>query len=575
MVSADGRRNLTGAVVRSATSKSYGVAIQHFSPDDELRDLGAASGGCLNAAVICCDQHAHDERRLALRYRSAGGESREWTFAALKRDSERLARLLASLGVSKGDRVAGLLPKSPELLITALAVWRLGAVYQTLFTAFGPGAIEYRLKEAGTKVIVTDAANRDKFSDAVAVDVVTANPRDGDHDFWQDAAADAPDLQPVACAPDDPVLIMFTSGTTGSPKALLVPVRAIAAFRRYMLDAIGLTPEDRFWNLADPGWAYGLYYAVIGPLAAGFATTFYDGPFTVESAYATIDALGITSLAGSPTAYRMMIGAGPAAATPARGKLRAVSGAGEPLNPEVIRWFAEHLDVMVLDHYGQTELGMVLCNHRALTHPITVGSAGFASPGYHVAVLTDALGEAAAGAPGMLALDRTRSPLMWFAGYLGRETTAFVGDWYLTGDTCERNEDGSISFVGRSDDVITTSGYRVGPFDVESALLEHEAVLESAVIGKPDAERTEIIKAFVILNDAHQPSAALVEALQHHVRTRLSKHAFPREIAFVSSLPKTPSGKVQRFLLRNQEVAASSVDGGRPEDRSAGGDTRT
>ena len=545
----------TGGDDARATPGPYASAIQDFSLEDELRNLAASPGGSLNAAAICCDQHAHDERKVALRYRNAGGEVREWTFAALKLQSERLARLLASLGVRKGDCVAGLLPRTPELLITALATWRLGAVYQTLFTGFGPKAIEYRQREARTKVIVTDPANRAKIGDELDVLVLNTDPAGGDHDFWQDAPAAAGDLQPVACTLDDPILTMFTSGTTGLPKSLHIPVRAIAAFKRYMLDGIGLTAGDRYWNLADPGWGYGIYYAVIGPLALGYATTFHDGPFTVADTYATIDAFGITNLAGSPTAYRMMIGAGAGPAAPLRGKLRAVSSAGEPLNPEVIRWFAEHLGATVLDHYGQTELGMVLCNHHGLSHPIRIGSAGFASPGLLVTVLADGLREAGPDEQGMLALDRTRSPFMWFTGYLGRETTAFVGDWYLTGDTCERNADGSISFVGRADDVITTSGYRVGPFDVESALLEHPAVLESAVIGKPDAERTEIIKAFIVLNAGHRPDPALVEELQCHVRSRLSKHAFPREVAFVPSLPKTPSGKVQRFLLRNREIA--------------------
>jgi acetyl-CoA synthetase len=334
-----------------------------------------------------------------------------------------------------------------------------------------------------------------------------------------------------------------------------VPIRAIAAFKRYLLDGVGLTGEDRFWNLADPGWAYGLYYAVVGPLALGFTTTFYDGPFAVESTYETIKTLGITSLAGSPTAYRIMMAAGADAAAAVRGKLRTVSSAGEPLNPEIIRWFAEHLDAPILDHYGQTELGIVLCNHHGIAHPVRIGSAGVAAPGHRLAVVSDELKELGPGEPGILALDRSRSPLMWFGGYLGRETSAFADNWYLTGDTCELNDDGSISFVGRSDDVITTSGYRVGPFDVESALLEHEAVLESAVIGKPDPERTEIIKAFVVLNAGYDPDASLAEALQFHVKTRLSAHAYPREIEFVLSLPKTPSGKVQRFLLRKKEVA--------------------
>jgi acetyl-CoA synthetase len=531
--------------------RAYPEAVAHFDLAAEFQALSPHPDGILNAAVICCDQHAGSGKTVALRYRSVNGDDQEWTFAALKAESQRVARLFASLGVGKGDCVAGLLPRTPELLITILAVWRLGGVYQPLFTAFGPKAIAYRVQEAGTKVIVTDAANRAKIDDDLDVAVVTADQRAGDHDFFGDAdASSAPDTAPTACDLDDPFLIMFTSGTTGSPKPLYVPIRAIAAFKRYMLDGIGLTAADRYWNVADPGWAYGLYYAVTGPLALGFTTTFVDGPFSVEGAYAAIEQFGITSLAGSPTAYRLMIKNGAAAASPIRGRLRTVSSAGEPLNPEIIRWFAEHLDAPVLDHYGQTELGMVLCNHHGLAHPVRIGSAGFASPGHRMVILTQDLAEAPPGEPGMLALDRMRSPLLWFTGYSGRETSAFQGHWYLTGDTCQLNADGSISFVGRSDDVITTSGYRVGPFDVESALLEHEAVLESAVVGKPDPERTEIIKAFVVLSPGHEGTPALVEALQRHVRSRLSAHAYPREVAFVASLPKTPSGKVQRFLLR-------------------------
>ncbi len=357
------------------------------------------------------------------------------------------------------------------------------------------------------------------------------------------------------CTLDDPFLIMFTSGTTGPAKALLVPLKAIAAFVGYMRDAVGLRDEDRFWNVADPGWAYGLYYAVTGPLAMGLTTTFYDGPFTVESTYDTIAQLGITNLAGAPTAYRLLIAAGPQAAERVKGRLRAVSSAGEPLNPEVIRWFAEHLGAPIHDHYGQTELGMVLCNHHGLSHPVRMGSAGYAVPGHRVVVCSPDGDELGPGQPGILALDRTRSPLLWFSGYLGRETSAFAGRYYLSGDTVELNEDGSISFVGRADDVITTSGYRVGPFDVESALIEHPAIVESAVIGKPDPERTEIVKAFVVLRQDVEPSAALVEDIQLYVKTRLSAHSYPREIAFVDALPKTPSGKLQRFLLRNEEIA--------------------
>ncbi|MET0907719.1 MAG: AMP-binding protein, partial [Tardiphaga sp.] len=349
-------------------------------------------------------------------------------------------------------------------------------------------------------------------------------------------------------------LIMFTSGTTGAPKSLLVPLEAIAAFAAYMRDAVDLQPTDNFWNLADPGWAYGLYYAVTGPLAVGRATHFYSGGFSAKSSVEFIREFGITNLAGSPTAFRLLMAANPDVTAPIKDQLRVVSSAGEALNPEVVRWFAEHLDTPIYDHYGQTELGMVVCNHHALSHPVTPGSAGFASPGYRVAVIDDEGNEAAPHAPGILAIDREASPLFWFAGYEQGDEAA-GGRYYRSGDTVERNDDGSISFVGRSDDVITSSGYRIGPFDVESALLEHPAIVEAAVIGKPDPDRTEIVKAFVVLAEGQQASPLLTSEIQKHVRARLSAHAYPREIAYVSDLPKTPSGKIQRFLLRAAERA--------------------
>jgi acetyl-CoA synthetase len=350
-------------------------------------------------------------------------------------------------------------------------------------------------------------------------------------------------------------MLMCTSGTTGPAKPLEVPLRAILAFKGYMRDCIDLREEDHFWNLADPGWAYGLYYAVTGPLASGHATLFYDGPFTLESTCRVVTQYAISNLAGSPTAYRLLIAEGDTFADAIRGHLRVVSSAGEPLNPQVIRWFAEKLGVVIHDHYGQTETGMVLCNHHGLRHPIREGSAGYAVPGYRVVVLDAEQRELPAGQPGILAIDRERSPLCWFDGYFGMSTKAFVGRYYLSGDVVEMNDDGSISFVGRDDDVITTSGYRVGPFDVESALIEHPAVVEAAVVGKPDPQRTELIKAFVVLNRQYLPSDELAEVLRLHVRRRLAAHAYPREVEFVEQLPKTPSGKLQRFILRNQEIA--------------------
>ncbi|MFJ4292302.1 AMP-binding protein [Cupriavidus sp. NPDC089707] len=544
--------------------RDYAQAYDGFSYDEAVARQLHGSLDAINACVECCDRHAKEAGRIALYWEGRDGNARNWTFAELQAMSAQFAGFLKAQGVQPGDRVAGLLPRTAELLVTILGTWRAGAVYQPLFTAFGPKAIEHRLNSSGAKVVVTDTVNRPKLDEVEgAPPVVTVagtgeapgDASSGDFSFWAELARQPASFEPVMRSGDDPFLMMFTSGTTGPAKPLLVPLKAIAAFAGYMRDAVDLRDEDAFWNLADPGWAYGLYYAVTGPLSLGHATTFYDGPFTVESTCHVIRKYGITNLAGSPTAYRLLIAAGQAVSEQLRGQLRAVSSAGEPLNPEVIRWFASELDAVIHDHYGQTELGMVLCNHHALSHPVRMGAAGFASPGHRVVVVDDEQRELPAGQPGTLALDLDRSPMCWFGGYHGTPTSAFAGHYYLTGDSAELNDDGSISFIGRADDVITTSGYRVGPFDVESALIEHPAVVEAAVIGKPDPERTELIKAFVVLDRQHAATPELAEALRQHVRKRLAAHAYPREIEFVAELPKTPSGKVQRFILRNQEVA--------------------
>ncbi len=444
-------------------------------------------------------------------------------------------------------------------MITILGTWRVGAVYQPLFTAFGPKAIEQRLECSSARWVVTDTRNRSKLDDVIGcptVITVGADPQCiGDYDFWSTLQRQSNDCEPLLQDGEAPFLLMCTSGTTGPAKPLEVPLRAILAFKGYIRDAVELREDDRFWNLADPGWAYGLYYAVTAPLALGHSTLFYDGPFSVESTCSVINKYAITNLAGSPTAFRLLISSGMQFADSIRDRLRVVSSAGEPLNPQVIRWFAENLGVVIHDHYGQTELGMVLSNHHGLSHTVREGSAGYAIPGHRIVVLDDQHQELPPGQPGTLAVDRERSPQYWFSGYFGMPTKAFVGRYYLSGDTAELNDDGSISFVGRNDDVITTSGYRVGPFDVESALVEHPAVIESAVIGKPDPQRTELIKAFVVLNKQYLPSPELAETLRLHVRQRLAAHAYPREIEFVNELPKTPSGKLQRFILRNQEIA--------------------
>ncbi|WP_234050993.1 MULTISPECIES: acyl-CoA synthetase [unclassified Xanthobacter] len=539
---------------------THAEAVRGF----QLADVAALLDGDLeqglNACIECCDRHVASGG-TALDWESADGRRASYTFAQMKELSARFANLLTAQGIKPGDVVAGLLPRTPELLITILGTWRAGAVYQPLFTAFGPKAIEHRLKTSSAKLVVTDSHNRPKLDEiekAPKAALVTRPgepaPRVDDLDFHAELARQSPDFAPVLRKGSDLFLMMSTSGTTGLPKGVPVPLKALMAFTIYMRDAVDLRPEDKFWNIADPGWAYGLYYAVTGPLLLGHATTFYDGPFTAAGTYDVIRRHGITNLAGAPTAYRLLIAAGPQMAEKVKGQLRVVSSAGEPLNPEVIRWFAEHLDAPIHDHYGQTELGMVVNNHHRLKHEVHPGSAGFAMPGYRMAVLNEKGEELPPNVPGVLAVDMAHSPLLWFTGYWRQETPAMAGGYYRTGDTVELEPDGRISFVGRADDVITSSGYRIGPFDVESALIEHPAVIEAAVIGKPDPERTELVKAFVILREGVEPTDALAEELRQYVKHRLSAHAYPREIEFRTELPKTPSGKLQRFMLRNQEA---------------------
>jgi len=545
--------------------RDYQTATADFDYQQAARAGLKGTLTALNACIECCDRHALPGR-VALFWEGRDGSSAVYTFSELQDKAGRFANFLLAQGVRRGDKVAALLPRNVELLVTLFATWRIGAIYQPLFTAFGPKAIEHRLGGSGAKLVVTDAANRGKLSEVANCPaiVTVGGPKGqgiarGDFSFWAELDNYPAYCEPVLLTGEDPFLLMFTSGTTGPAKPLEVPLKAIIAFQNYTRDAVDLRPEDAFWNVADPGWAYGLYFGITGPLGMGHPITFYDGPFSVESTCRIIEKYGITNLTGSPTAYRLLIAAGEAFAGKVKGRLRVVSSAGEPLNPEVIRWFADTLGVTILDHYGQTEMGMVLCNHHGLEHPVHIGSAGFASPGHRIVVLDEQQRELTVGQPGILALDRSQSPMFWFNGYKGFETKAFVGRYYLSGDTVELNADGSISFVGRNDDVITTSGYRVGPFDVESALVEHPAVVEAAVVGKPCPERTEVVKAFVVLGAQYRAEPQLAEELRLHVRKRLAAHAYPREIEFVDELPKTPSGKLQRFILRNQEIAKAQA----------------
>ncbi|MGE8561030.1 MAG: AMP-binding protein, partial [Acinetobacter sp.] len=508
--------------------KTLQQAYQEFNFDHYLAEQLVGTSQAVNAYVECCERYL-GVNKTALIWEGKNGESAIWTFEQLAEASGKLANYFTSIGLKAGDCIAGLLPRTPELLITVLATWRMGAIYQPLFTAFESKAIEHRINTAKTQLIVTNDEQRPKLNGVAVPHILTVHQLDtlshSDQDFWTELSKQSSDFAPVMQSFEDDFLMMFTSGTTGLAKSVLVPLKAVLAFKGYMSHAVDLREEDSFWNLADPGWAYGLYYGITGPLSLGHSIIMDERAFSVDNAVQVIQKYKVSNLTGSPTAFRMFFGFKEKFDPSIKEHLRVVSSAGEPLTPEVIHWFNHDLNVNIYDQYGQTELGMVIANHHALEHEKKVGSAGYAIPGHRFAVLNKDHQEVEKGGIGTLAIDYSQSPLAWFKGYDGHNLKSFVGHYYLTGDTVKLNEFGGVNFIGRADDVITTSGYRVGPFDVESTLLECEQVLESAVIGKPDPERTEVVKAFVVLKPQFSASEELSRKLQEYVRSRLSKHA--------------------------------------------------
>lgn len=377
----------------------------------------------------------------------------------------------------------------------------------------------------------------------------------GDDSYAEMIAGQPQTIEAVTLNTDAPFLQMFTSGTVGKAKGVSVPLAALSAFYLYMRYAIDLREDDHYWNMADPGWAYGLYYAITGPLLLGVTTYFNEASFDAQNTRDFMVRHKITNLASSPTAFRMMKSSGVFDASSANDdhalSLRCANSAGETLNTEVVSWVENNLGCQVCDQYGQTETGMTCCEHHALAHKCPVGSMGMPLPGHTLVVLDDDMNVLPDGEQGQLAVVVSQSPAFYFRGYSWNEKQAFVDDYYLTGDVVERHSDGSYWFSGRDDDIITTAGYRVGPTDVENTVLEHDAVAESAAVGIPDEVRGHTIKSYVVLKSGIEGTEEIAKEIKDLVRKRLSAHAYPREVEFVSELPKTPSGKIQRFLLRS------------------------
>ncbi|HEX8102878.1 MAG TPA: AMP-binding protein [Solirubrobacteraceae bacterium] len=518
--------------------------------DAVARDAGVDRDGRFNAGA------ARIDHPRALVWWRGPGRIEPWSGADLGRRAEVLAAGLRSAGVQPGDRVAGVLARTPDSLALPLAVWRLGAIFVPLFTGFGAEALAVRLEDSGTAVLVTDPANAADVARALpdGVRLVTVTEVAGCESLPK-LAERAPARPGVAAtAGSDPATIMYTSGTTGRPKGCVIPHRALFNLRPFIDACLALDARrDVLFSTADTGWSFGLYTTGLSPMSAGISRVMLEPGFDAATWWTAMRETGGTHLATAPTGLRQLAAAG----TGGLGGPVPVAGAtsaGEPLGPDVIGWFERHLGFRVHDAYGLTELGMVIANQRGPRAPEPrPGSMGTPLPGFEAALFDldgGFLGQEGE-ARGRLAI-RDNGNLLGM-GYWGRqaEWDAKLADgWWCTEDLVERDADGRYWYVGRMDDVIVSAGYNVGPFDVESALVEHPAVLDAAAVGEPDERKGQVVAAHVVLADPGTDQAALLEALRTWVGERVGWHAAPRRLHVHDALPRTESGKVKRKDLR-------------------------
>jgi acetyl-CoA synthetase len=517
-----------------------------------------------NIAHACCGQWAADRTRFALYWEDESGATAAYSFWDIQVAANRLSNALAALGVKRGDRVAILLPQRPETAIAYMAIFQMGAIALPLSHLFGPDALEYRLEHAGASVAIAESttlpnllAVRERLTDLRHIIAVQA-PGGLDWNKLLEKASST--FHPVDTSAEDPALIVYTSGTTGPPKGALKAHRVMIGNVPGFVHSHDFFPQkgDMFWSPADWAWTGGLMDALLPAWLFGIPILGYRGRFDAERAYYLLEKYGIRNSFLFPTALKLMMKAVPSPKGKYSLNLRSIMSAGESVGVTVIEWAKEHLGVTVNEMFGQTEINYVVGNCQA-AWPVKPGSIGRPYPGHKVAIVDDQGREVPRGELGEIAVNSSFSGMrdpVFFLGYWKNEKATrekFIGDWGCTGDQGRMDEDGYIWYQGRSDDVIKSSGYRIGPAEIESCLVKHPAVANAAVIGKPDATRGAIVKAFIVLQPGNSPSDRLTEEIQNHVRGRLAPYEYPKEIEFIDALPMTTTGKVQRKELRKRE----------------------
>lgn len=552
---------------------NYEQDRSRFSWATAMNELSGLPGGKgLNIAYEAVDRHAKGALadHIALRWLGENGTSKEFSYRNLKQMTDRFANVLKGLEIKKGDVVSTLTGRIPELYITALGTLKNGSVYCPLFSVYGPEPILQRLNKGKVKVLVTtkelfekkvaDLLDRLEYLEFILLVDTTVMSYDVIRSFHAllDEANDEFEIKPTK--PEDIALLHFTSGTTGMPKGVLhVHQAAVVHYitGKYVLD---FHPKDVFWCTADPGWVTGTSYGILAPLMHGITNLVVQAEFDASLWYEVLEQQKVTVWYTAPTAVRRLMRMNiDVRKEYDLSSLRLILSVGEPLNPEAVRWSLKTLGMPILDNWWQTETGgIMIANYPSM--PVKPGSMGKPLPGVEAAIVATEEHDTSlniiskADETGQLAL-KSGWPSM-FRGYLDekeRYEQCFSGDWYLTGDLARRDEDGYYWFVGRADDIIKTAGHRVGPFEVESALMEHPAVAEVAVVGKPDPVMGEMVKAFIALKTGYSPSEELGLDILALGRKQLGPAVAPREIAFMEDLPKTKSGKILRRLLRDHE----------------------
>jgi acetyl-CoA synthetase len=516
-----------------------------------------------NMGAACCSRHARDGDRIALHWEDESGAVSTLTVRDLQRDADLLSNALAGLGVARGDRVAIILPQRPETAVAHIACYQMGAVATPLSILFGPEALEYRIQDSGAAVALADPASlaglaqiRDRLPSLKHV-VGIAGARESWVTPWEALLEKASGrFLPADTLADEPALLIYTSGTTGPPKGALMPQRALLGNIPGFVHSHDLFPQpgDFFWSPADWAWTGGLMDALLPSLYHAVPLLGYRGRFDPERAFWLLQKYKVRNTFLFPTALKMMMKAAPQPGKRYELSLRSIMSAGESVGETVFSWSREALGVTVNEMFGQTEMNYIVGNSHTLW-PAKPGSIGRPYPGHRVACIDDAGDEVPAGEIGEIAAWGEGDPV-FFLGYWNNPDATrkkYTGKWCRTGDLARRDASGDFWYRGRTDDMFKSAGYRIGPSEIENCLVKHPAVANAAVVGSPDEERTNIVKAFVVLAPGYAASAALQAELQEHVRGKLAPYEYPKEIEFLDALPMTTTGKVQRRVLRMRE----------------------